>query len=175
MIESMSDVQALLSIDAGKVPPGTVAFFARDPEASRRRMFAVLAILVGGAAIALGACLLTGAVVGLHRLPVAMLGLAAIALTLMALPPERDPLLSRYKKPALVLTPTGMIMRDGSGLRSWSFDQLSDVRPYLHHQRVGLLITGRDGSRDFVDTLSFERGEKVRELIGRRLNLREAC
>jgi hypothetical protein len=39
---------------------------------------------------------------------------------------------------------------------------------------VGLLITGRDGSRDFVDTLSFERGEKVRELIGRRLNLREA-
>jgi hypothetical protein len=163
MIESMSDVQALLSIDAGKVPPGTVAFFARDPEASKRRMFTVLAILVGGSAV-----------VGLHRLPVAMLGLAAIALTLMALPPERDPLLSRYKKPALVLTPTGMIMRDGSGLRSWSFDQLSDVRPYLHHQRVGLLITGRDGSRDFVDTLSFERGDKVRELLGRRLNLREA-
>jgi hypothetical protein len=170
----MSDVEALLSIDRGRVPPGAIAFFARDPEASRRRMFAVLAILVGGSGIVLGALVLSGAVVGLHRLPVALLALAGIGLTIGALPPERDPLTSRYKRRALVLTPTGMIMRDGSGLRSWSFDQLTDVRPYLHHQRVGLLITGRDGSRDFVDTLSFERGEKVRELIGRRLNLREA-
>ena len=170
----MSDVEALLSVDKGRVPPGTIAFFARDPEASRRRMFAVLALLVGGSAIVIGVLMLTGAVVGLHRLPVALLALAGIALAIAALPPERDPLISRFKRPALVLTPTGMIMRDGSGLRSWSFDQLSDVRPYLHHQRVGLLITGRDGSRDFVDTLSFERGEKVRELIGRRLNLREA-
>ncbi len=174
MVQSMSDVQALLSVDAGKLPPGTVAFFARDPEAAKRRMFAVLAILVGGSAIGVGICLATGVVVGLHRLPVAILGLAGIALWLAALPPERDPATAHHKKPALVLTPTGMIMRDGSGLRSWSFDQLADVRPYLHHQRVGLLITQRDGSRDFVDTLSFERGDKVRELLGRRLKLREA-
>jgi len=173
MVQVMSDVEALLSIDRGRVPPGTVAFFARDPEAAKRRMFVVLAILVGGSAIALGACLLSGAVVGLHRLPVALLALAAIGLTVASLPPERDPLTARYKKPALVLTPTGMIMRDGSGLRSWAFDQLKDVRPYLHQQRVGMLITQLDGSRDFIDTLSFERGDKVRELIGRRLKLRE--
>jgi hypothetical protein len=174
MVKVMSDVEALLSVDKGRVPPGMVAFFARDPAGAQRRMFTVMAILVGGSAVVLATCLLTGAVVGLHRLPVALLALAAIGLTLQALPPERDPLTSRYKRPALLLTPTGMIMRDGSGLRSWSFDQLKDVRPYLHHQRVGLLITQRDGSRDFVDTLSFERGDKVRELIGRRLNLSEA-
>jgi hypothetical protein len=174
MVKVMSDVEALLSVDKGRVPPGMVAFFARDPAAWQRRMFAVMAILVGGSAIVLATCLLTGAVVGLHRLPVALLALAAIGLTLQALPPERDPLTAGYKRPALLLTPTGMIMRDGSGLRSWSFDQLKDVRPYLHHQRVGLLITQRDGSRDFVDTLSFERGDKVRELIGRRLKLSEA-
>jgi hypothetical protein len=174
MVQSMSDIQALLSVDAGRVPPGTVAFFARDPEASQRRMFKVLAILVGGAAIVVGACVLTGVVVGLHRLPVALLALAAIGLALAGVSPERDPLTAGYKKPTLVLTPTGMIMRDGSGLRSWSFEQLADVRPYLHHQRIGLLITQRDGSRDFVDTLSFERGDKVRELLGRRLKLREA-
>jgi hypothetical protein len=174
MVKVMSDVEALLSVDKGRVPPGMVAFFARDPAAWQRRMFAVLAILVGGSAIVLATCLLTGAVVGLHRLPVALLALAGIGLMLQALPPERDPLTVGHKRPALLLTPTGMIMRDGSGLRSWSFDQLKDVRPYLHHQRVGLLITQRDGSRDFVDTLSFERGDKVRELIGRRLNLSEA-
>ena len=174
MFQSMSDVEALLSIDAGKVPLGTVAFFARDPEAARRRMLAVMSILVGGSAVVVGACLLTGIVVGLHRLPVALLALAGIGLAVAALPPERDPTTAHHKKRALVLTPTGMIMRDGSGLRSWSFDQLAEVRPYLHYQRVGLLITKLDGSRDFVDTLSFERGDKVCELIGRRLKLREA-
>ena len=48
------------------------------------------------------------------------------------------------------------------------------MRPYLHQQRIGLLLAKRDGSREFVDTLSFERGETVTELIGRRLKPREA-
>jgi|SRR5580692_1002186 hypothetical protein len=174
MVQSMSDIEALLSVDAGKTPPGTVAFFQRDPEAAQRRLYRVLAVLVGGAALVVGACVCSGVMVGLHRLPIALLALAGIGLGLAGLPPERDPLTSRYKRPALVLTATGMIMRDHSGLRSWAFDQLKDVRPYLHHQRIGLLITLQDGSRDFVDTLSFERGDKVRELIGRRLKLREA-
>ena len=47
MQSSMSDVEALLSVDAGRVPPGTVAFFARDPERTKRRILAVLAVLVG--------------------------------------------------------------------------------------------------------------------------------
>jgi hypothetical protein len=67
-----------------------------------------------------------------------------------------------------------MIVRDTSGLRSWCFDDLVDVRPFLHQQRIGLLIAKRDGSREFVDTLLFKRGEKVNELIGRRLKPREA-
>ncbi len=93
---------------------------------------------------------------------------------IQALPPERDPETSRYKRPTLVVTPNGVIVRDGSGLRSWTFDDLVDVRPYLHQQRIGLLLAKRDGSREFVDTLSFERGETVTELIGRRLKPREA-
>ena len=67
------------------------------------------------------------------------------------------------------MTANGVIVRDGSGLRSWSFDDLVEVRPFLHQQRIGLLFAKRDGSREFLDTLSFERGEKANELIGRRL------
>ena len=37
MVQSMSDIEALLSVDAGKTPPGTVAFFQRDPEAASKR------------------------------------------------------------------------------------------------------------------------------------------
>jgi len=167
MQSMMSDVEALLSVDAGRVPPGAVAFFARDPEAPKRRFFFVMAILVAGAAVAAFCA-------GLSRPPTAVLMLAAIALAILAMPPERDPEQARQKRPTLVLTATGMIVRDACGLRSWSFDELEDVRPFLHQQRIGLLIAKRDGSRQFVDTLSFERGEKVNELIGRRLKPREA-
>ena len=166
MKSTMSDVEALLSVDAGRVPAGTVAFFARDPETPKRRFFCVLAVLIGGSAVA-------SAIAGLSRPPIAILALAAIALFIMALPPEVDEETRRQKRPTLVVTATGMIVRDGCGLRSWSFDDLEDVRPFLHQQRIGLLIAKRDGSRQFVDTLSFERGEKVNELIGRRLKPRE--
>ena len=166
MHSSMSDVEALLSVDAGRVPPGTVAFFARDPERTKRRVLAVMAVLVGAGA---GASFIAG----LSRPPIALLALATIALFVTALPPERDPEQEEHKRPTLVLTPNGMIVRDGSGLRSWSYDDLADVRPFLHQQRIGLLIAKRDGSRQFVDTLSFKRGEKVNELIGRRLKPRE--
>jgi hypothetical protein len=165
MQSSMSDVEALLSVDAGRVPPGTVAFFARDPEATQRRVLAVFAALVG---VATAAALLAG----LSRPPTALLALGTIALFILALPPERDPALAGHKRATLVVTPNGMIVRDGYGLRSFSFDELADVRPFLHQQRIGLLIAKRDGSRQFVDTLSFKRGEKVNELIVRRLKPR---
>src|SRR5262249_15894228 len=68
MQSSMSDVETLLSVDAGRVPPGTVAFFARDPEQTQRRVLAVFAMVVGVAAAAayLG---------GLSRPPTALLAL----------------------------------------------------------------------------------------------------
>ncbi|HVY38846.1 MAG TPA: hypothetical protein VHM31_12965 [Polyangia bacterium] len=163
----MSDVEALLSVDAGKVPPGVVAFFARDPEASKRRVLAAFAVVMTGVTAA-------AYWAALNRPSIALLALATLALIIRALPPERDPETARYKRPTLVVTPNGVIVRDGSGLRSWTFDDLVDVRPYLHQQRIGLLLAKRDGSREFVDTLSFERGETVTELIGRRLKPREA-
>lgn len=167
MHRSMSDVEALLSVDAGKVPPGVVAFFARDPEASKRRVLAAFAVVMTGVTAAAYWS-------ALNRPSIALLALATLALIIQALPPERDPETARYKRPTLVVTPSGVIVRDGSGLRSWTFEDLVDVRPYLHQQRIGLLLAKRDGSREFVDTLSFERGETVTELIGRRLKPREA-
>lgn len=166
MHRMMSDVEALLSVDAGKVPPGVVAFFARDPEASKRRALAIFAGLLAAATAA-------AYFGGLSRPPVALLALATLALIIQALPPEVDPETARYKRPTLIVTANGVMVRDGSGLRSWTFEDLADVRPYLHQQRIGLLFARRDGSREFVDTLSFERGEKVTEVIGRRLKPRE--
>jgi len=113
-------------------------------------------------------CSLTGA----GRAPVALLLLAAGMLGVWAFPTDADVPEVRVKQPTLVVTPSGMIVRDGHGLRSWQFEDLVDVTPYVHEGRVGLLVVEKDGSRDFVENLLFDKGENLRDLIGTRLNPR---
>jgi hypothetical protein len=158
----MSEVQALLRVDAGKVPPGVIAFFPRDAEAPARRMRAVLAVIVHVAAFAL-------ALSGTARPLVALLALAGVALTVSAMPTRPDEEERPSKRPTLVLTATGMILRDSDGLRTWSYDELLHVSPFVHELTLGLLVIRKNGRREFLDTASFERGEKVRELLGRRI------
>jgi hypothetical protein len=161
----MSEVEALLCADAGKVPQGVTVFRVRDPEAPTRRLYALLALSV--VALAIG-CGLTGA----GRTPVALLLLAAGMLGVWAFPNERDPATKHHKQPTLVVTQTGMIVRDTHGLRSWQFEDLADVRPFIHDGRVGLLVVEHSGRRDFVDHLLFQRGEDLREIIWKHLKPR---
>jgi hypothetical protein len=62
-----------------------------------------------------------------------------------------------------------MIVRDDDGLRSWRFDELVEVVPYLHTTGEGLLLVGRDGSREFLDNRLFRRGEQLPGVIRRHL------
>ena len=163
----MSQVEALLSVDAGRVPPGTVAFFPRDPEAQKRRACTILAVIVFGVGVGLVVC-------GVRLAAVPLLALVGVALAVGSLPTKPDSDTAPSKSPTLVLTQEGMIVRDADGLRYWEFDELADVRPYLHGPTLGLLVLRKNGKRDFVDTTFFERGERVRELIGRHLKPREA-
>jgi hypothetical protein len=71
-----------------------------------------------------------------------------------------------------VVTPRGMIVRDDEGLRTWRFDELAEVVPYLHANGEGLLLVRRDGKREFLDNRLFRRGEHLPELIGRHLKPR---
>jgi hypothetical protein len=163
----MSEVEALLNVDAGRVPPGAIAFFPRDPEAFQRKVctFFALVALAGGIALA----------VGTHsRAGVALLALVGVAFAVGALPTRPDVDEPPSKRPTLLLTIEGLIVRDDQGLRYWSFEDLADVRPYMHLRTLGLLVVGKDGKRDFIDTMAFERGDRVPELIGRRLKPREA-
>jgi hypothetical protein len=162
----MSEVEVLLRVDAGEEPEGTRVFRARDPEAPVRKMYGRLALSV--VALAVG-CALTGA----GRTPVALLLLGAGMLGIWSIETDgEDPDERRYKQPTLVVTPTGMIVRDNHGLRTWAFEDLEDVRPFVHDGRVGLLVVEHDGRRDFVDHLLFQRGEDLREILGRHLKPR---
>jgi hypothetical protein len=163
----MSQIQALLNVDAGRMPAGAVVFFPRDPEAVQRRVCGTLAAIVLGGAVALFVNHAGGVLIPL-------LALIGVGLTVGALPTLPDFATARPKRPTLLVTQEGIIVRDEEGLRSWDFDDLATVRPYIHRQTLGILIVRKSGDRDFLDTTFFERGEKVREMIGRRLKLTEA-
>jgi hypothetical protein len=163
----MSEVEALLSVDAGRVPRGTTAFFLRDPEAPRRRSYAWLALIVEGFALSL-------VVTDASRVGAALLALAGVVLTLWALPTHAEEDDRPRKQPTLLVTADGIVVRDSRGMRSWHFDDLAEVGPYTHSDSQGLLIVRKNGKRDFVDTTPFERGEKVGDAVGRRWRLRTA-
>jgi hypothetical protein len=158
-VMAMTDIEALLSVDAGKVPEGTVAFFTRDPEIGQRRLCAVTSGLLVLGAVACGM-----ASAGL--ICVSMLGLGAGVFAVLATPTitgdERP-----VKRQVVVVTPGGIIMRDAQGLRSWMFEDLTDSSSWIHADRVDLLLVRRDGTRIFIDCHSFDRGEKLPDVISR--------
>jgi hypothetical protein len=162
IVSSMSEVEVLLSVDAGRVPADAVVFSAADPEAAARRLNAVLAALC---ALALVGCVLTG----VGRELVALLALIAGIFVVLATRTEAEEEDRPHKPALLVVTPRGMIVRDDDGLRTWQFEELAEVVPYLHTTGEGLLLVGRDGSREFLDNHLFRRGEQLPGVIRRHL------
>src|SRR5712672_57465 len=115
----MSEVEALLSVDRGEIPPGAMAFFPRDQEAPIRRLRGALAVLA--IVFAAGSYL-----VGAGLVPMTLLLLAGAMLGVTACRTIDDEPTPRAKRPTMVVTPTGIIVRDDFGLRTWAFDQLAD-------------------------------------------------
>jgi hypothetical protein len=76
------------------------------------------------------------------------------------------------KRPTLVVTQTGIALRDHEGLRTWRFDEVEEVRSFVHDRRLGLLVVRQDGRADFIDCYTYQRGERMRELLRRRLQPR---
>jgi hypothetical protein len=161
----MSEVEALLSVDAGRVPAGAVVFRARDPEAEVRRLRTVLAVGAGLVTVGL-------AIAGVSREPIAMLVLTTAMLGLSATRTEPAGEEARHKRPTMVLTTTGMIVRDANGLRSWQYDEITDVRTCVCQGQIGIVVVLSNGAMHFVDNLSFARGEHVGGLIRRHLQPR---
>jgi hypothetical protein len=160
----VTEIEALIAVDRGRVPPDTLAFFPRDPDASERHTYAALALTAG---IAAAAC----AFGGTPRPLVAVILIVSTALFVLSFPVQRreeedDPSHSRH---VLVVTPRGLIVRDAWGLRSWHFDELIEALPWSYEHRPHLVLVGRDGARHAVDYLGFKRGEHLRKVLCDRL------
>lgn len=151
-------------MDAGRVPPGTLVFPAADPEAPTRRLYAFLSLAIGGFTVGCG-------MQSVGAAAVALLATATAIFVVLALPTTPEPDEVGNKPSTLVVTASGIIVRDDTGLRTWRFDELASVSPYSHASGEGLLLVRRDGSREFLDAHCFRRGELLGELIRRQAKL----
>jgi len=118
----MSEIEALLSVDAGHTPPATVAFFARDAEASERLTYAVLGAMTAWVALISG-------LLGGPDLVGALLVLTAAMFSIVATPTIKDPsdeAARPIKRHVMVVTSEAIIVRDAWGLRSWRFEDLAE-------------------------------------------------
>jgi hypothetical protein len=157
----MTEVEALLSVDSGQTPSGCSAFRARDPEARTRALRAAMAVMFAVVAVASG-------LAGIGHEAIALMVLTASIFAILATPDEPDAEEARHKRPTLVVTPTGMIVRDAHGLRRWQFEDVLEVTRVLSEGSSGLWVVTRDGHADFVDTEVFERGERLWGIVRRR-------
>jgi hypothetical protein len=161
----MSEIEALLSVDAGRVPPATFAFFARDAEASERL----------GAMTSFAAAL-SGILDGPGALS-ALLVLVAATFTIIATPTikekhEQDA--RPIKRHVMVVTSEGLIVRDAWGLRSWRFEDLAEIAASSYEHRPYMVLIHRDGTRHALDYLNFQRPEQLRQVLGHKLSFRTA-
>lgn len=160
----MTEIEALLSVDAGRRPPGTVVFFLDDGSRGFRRVHAGLAVLAGLAAlgVALG---------GGGRNGAALLLLVGGMLAVTALPTLRDDSNRDPKRQVLVITALGLIVRDAWGLRSWRFDDVASVVAGMHQSRPYLNLIDRSGKRHTIECAAYRRGLRVRDAISSRMSV----
>ena len=164
----MSEIEALLSVDAGRLPPATFAFFARDAEANERLTHAILGAMAAATAVISG-------LLGGPDLLGALLILIAATFTIVATPTikedhEQEP--RQIKRHVMVVTAEGLIVRDAWGLRSWRFEDLTEIAASSYEHRPYMVLIQRDGTRHALDYLSFQRPEQLRQVIGHRLRLK---
>jgi len=163
----MTDIEVLLSVDAGHIPLGTVAFFMRDAASETRKMRALMGALLVVMAIA-------GGFAGGGRACVALLLLGAGIFGVLAMPPTSEERGTEIKKRVVVVTQNGIIMRDGRGLRTWLFADLQGASSWRHADRVDLWLERRDGSKSFINCRVFQRGEHLPDVVKQRLRAQTA-
>ncbi|MES1205491.1 MAG: hypothetical protein ABUS79_06100 [Pseudomonadota bacterium] len=161
----MTEIEALLSVDAGRVPPGTTAFFLDDGTRAFRRARAGLA--ASGALAAVGWAVAGGNVNG-----VMLIILACGIVGLSALPTLREDSNRDPKRQVLVITPAGLIVRDGQGLRRWRFENLTSVIAGMHDSRPYLHLFDSAGKRHKIECAAYRRGLRARDVIAARLSFR---
>lgn len=161
----MTNVEALLLVEAGKVPDGVEVFYETDAEAPRFRAWLILAMVMTGATAvtAFRDDSTEGA-----TWEIALMALFAAFAALMAVP-THDPEEKRSRPRILVMGPQGMITRDPWGLQNWDYDELQRVSTCWLGGRPHLLIEDHSGKEHLLDFATFQGSGRIIALLKQRV------
>jgi hypothetical protein len=107
---------------------------------------------------------------GVDRMHCTLILLAAGILAVGAVRTIREDENPAFKRKVLVVTSSGVIVRDTRGLRTWRFEELLDVVAGIYDRRPYLGLIDRNGVRHTFECLEFRRGERARRVISSRLH-----
>jgi hypothetical protein len=161
--ERADETATIRCIEAGLIPEGTLALYAIDPIARARRILGVvgvifMAALAGQAVLQLG--------------PPVVFGLAiALGLLGVRLSPTVDAADEGPRRPAVLVTATAILKREGGGFRIWMFAELVCAQLSMCAERMDLVLVGGDGSRAFIDCGALESGRQLIEAVASHLPL----
>jgi hypothetical protein len=168
----MTEVEILLSVDAGKTPPNTVTIFMddRDPDDRARwrgRFLMALAVLLAVGSIAVG---LSWGRKALAPIALMLLGAGMAAVKGTPTAPEPDP--TPRKRQVIVVTETSLIVRGDWGVKTWRFEDLADIIAGVDVERRPLLeLHDRDGTRYRLRCSGFRCWRRAQQIVTPRLSV----
>lgn len=158
----MTDVEALLRIDAGDRPADVQVSFERDPYAGRRRCTWL--------AVGLGVLTMAAALGEKHRPELLLVPIACLVSALVVWPSrEEEDELSDGRPRVMLVTQRGLLVRDPWGIRNWAFADIALVGLGAVEGRVQMVLRDTEGGSHLIDHLMFDRGEELYQTIGTRL------
>ncbi|MCG5054777.1 MAG: hypothetical protein KA712_17580 [Myxococcales bacterium] len=160
----MTNVEALLTVESGKVPDGVQVFSENNPDAGRMRAWLFLSAFLALVATVMG--VEGGEPLGVMAIVVfaAMAAVAAIPVTL-----------DEPRKPrVLLLCDKGLIVREHWGLRNWRYDELLRASVLFVDGEQQLCLEDRQGELHLVDHLNFAGGARLRILLEARIRAASA-
>jgi hypothetical protein len=157
----MTNVEALMSVEAGRVPEGVRVFVERDEDSGRGRVWGVLALLLGGIT-----CFVAATGTQTRDTPYEV-GLMAVftAFALIMATPTTDEQMSARRRRVLVVGKDGFITRDAYGLRNWLFDEIVSIALCTFDGVPHLMLEDRFGKEHLLDHANFENAEALLEIL----------
>lgn len=151
----MTNVEALLTVESGRVPAGVQVFHERDSEAAQTRGWLVMC----------GFLALVAAVTGVQGgKPLGVLAMAIFAAMagVMAVPTAAE----EPRKPRVILLcERGFIVREHWGLRNWRYDELARVYVLVVDGEQQLCLEDTAGQAHLIDYQNFRAGSVLRQRL----------
>lgn len=156
----MTSVEALLTVESGRVPGGVQVFLEQDADAGRSRSWLFMCAFITIVAAITG-------VQGGEPLGVLAIAIFAAMAAVMAIPTRTE---EEPRKPRVILLcDKGLIVREHWGLRNFRYDELTRVFVMTIDGEPQLCLEDKAGDAHLLDYLSFRMGDALRTQLDQRI------